>query len=207
MNTVHKGLLAAAALVLSPLALADEYSGFFIGLSGGPSVYADDEMYDFYALDDDDTAWSAQVGYRINRWVSVDVAYADLGEYGVTDVAGFGPPPYRGSDTFRDVTIGATGYYPFGPGFAAYARLGVGGIDADWHGSWGDDSGVVSVFGAGIEWTPPEMRALTVRAGFESHSFQVEQQVWRNWGGFLFYYEEDYYQSISLLNLGVRVNF
>lgn len=186
---------------------ADDYSGVFLALHAGPSVYADDDMYRYYALDDDDVAWSLQAGYRINKWVSVEAAYTDLGRYRVTDFIGWGTGPYQGSNRFRDATLSATGYFPFGPGFAAYARLGAGVIKVDGDRRWLDDSGLVTVFAAGMEWTPPQAQAITLRVGFESHGFAVEQKVLRTFGGTTFFYEEDYQQAIGLFGVGLRVNF
>ncbi len=205
MNTLYRVMLVL--VFSSSLAFADEYSGVYIGLDGGPAWYADDDMYQFYSLDDDDTAWAVHAGYRINKWVAVDIAYTDLGEYAVTDVFGITPGFASGTNEFSDITVSAIGYFPFGPGFAAYARLGVGILQADWYGSWGDDDGFVSVFGAGIQWTPPEMKALTLRAGFESHSFWVDQDVVQTIGSTTFYYSEDYYQALSMMNVGVQINF
>lgn len=199
-------VLLLAVFALSP-AHGDDYSGIYIGVDGGPSWYADDDMYRLYSLDDDDTAWAVRAGYRINKWVAVDIAYTDLGEYAVTDVLGITPGFARGNNAFSDITVSAVGYFPFGPGFAAYARLGAGVLKADWYGPWGDDDGLVGVFGAGIQWTPPEMKALTLRAGFESHSFWVEQDIVQVIGSTTLYYTEDYYQSLGMMNIGAQFNF
>ncbi|TNF36986.1 MAG: hypothetical protein EP312_00075 [Gammaproteobacteria bacterium] len=208
MNWHHT--LFASVMLLSmagTAAHADDYSGIYVGVDGGPSWYADDDMYRFYSLDDDDVAWSVHAGYRINKWVAVDVAYTDLGEYGVTDIFGITPGIVSGDNSFRDVTVGAIGYFPFGPGFSAYAKLAAGVLEADWYGPWNDDSGFVTVFAAGIQWTPPDVKALTLRAGFESHGFWVEQDVLQTIGSTTFYYTEDYYQSLGMMTVGVQFNF
>lgn len=200
--------LAGLGLCSMPaLSLADEYSGLYIGIDAGPSSYSDDRMYDFYALDDTDAAWGVHAGYRINKWVGVELGYNNLGRYQVTDVMGWGWGPYQGHDRFSDITASAVGHFPFAQGFAAYARLGLGVLNASWYGPWGEDRGASGVFGAGVEWTVPEVKALTLRAGFEAHSFVVTQKSIHRFGTWAFAHSDDYYQSVGLMNVGLQFNF
>jgi hypothetical protein len=108
---MNRSLLAAVALALGAgagMAQADENpSGFYVGGGVGQfNVQIDDiDQTDdaIEQLDDDDTAWKGFVGWRFNRYISLEAAYIDFGSPGSRsdasgssgdyslDLAGFAP--------------------------------------------------------------------------------------------------------------------
>lgn len=103
--------LALSCVLSAPAAFAEEYRGFYFGVWGGSGEFdtasqatldglilgnlanelatvpiqpltnlAVDAVYPS-DLDDSLTPWGAQVGFRFNKWVAVEVGYVDLGEF------------------------------------------------------------------------------------------------------------------------------
>jgi len=74
---VSLGLLAAAAA--GPAAAQDD-RGLYVGGTGGYVLY--DHSCDFLTVpcDDDDAGFRVFSGYRFNRYISVELGYAHLGE-------------------------------------------------------------------------------------------------------------------------------
>jgi len=133
--------IAAQALVLgcvpATAALAAD-SGFYFGVSGGlamfdlPSKGSIDALFEdesllleSSSLDDDDTAWGLQVGYRWNSYVAAEVGYVNFGsaEYRAT------PEGINGEVSLRARSSGPTlsvlGMLPVGERFDLHARAGV----------------------------------------------------------------------------------
>ena len=144
-NTRWMSKIAAQALVLgfvpATAALAAD-SGFYFGITGGlatfdlPSkgsidefveeLFVDDGLVmESSSLDDDDTAWGLQVGYRWNPYVAAEVGYVNFGtaEYWATP---------EGVDADLSVrvrssgpTLSVLGMLPLGERFDLHARAGV----------------------------------------------------------------------------------
>ena len=82
-------------------------------------------------LNDMDSVWGAQIGYRFNRWVAAEIGYVDLGKanYEADLVANFGAgnEPYqsRGRFTSAGPTVAILGILPIKDLFDIYGRAGV----------------------------------------------------------------------------------
>jgi hypothetical protein len=121
-------------------------------------------------LNDMDSIWGAQIGYRFNRWVAAEVGYVDLGKahYEASLVADFGAGNeafgMRGRFTSSGPTVAVLGILPLGERFDIYGRGGVYFADtrfrfvADFAGIDDDQSvenkaGTQELFGGvGFQW-------------------------------------------------------
>ena len=78
---------------------------------------------------DDATAWGVTAGYRIMRYVAVELTYLDLGKL-EQSVPIFAVPPFQPSEIRQELrttgpALSAIGTLPIGAGFSLYARAGV----------------------------------------------------------------------------------
>ena len=140
-NTRWMSKIAAQALVLgfvpATATLAAD-SGFYFGISGGlatfdlPSKGSIDEWFEddglaleSSSLDDDDTAWGLQVGYRWNSYVAAEVGYVNFGtaEYRATPAGSNGELSLRARSS--GPTLAVLGMLPLGERFDLHARAGV----------------------------------------------------------------------------------
>jgi hypothetical protein len=82
-------------------------------------------------LNDMDSVWGAQIGYRFNRWVAAEVGYVDLGKANyvanLTSDFGAGPEQYQSRGRFisSGPTVAVLGMIPLGERFDIYGRGGV----------------------------------------------------------------------------------
>jgi hypothetical protein len=82
-------------------------------------------------LNDMDSVWGAQIGYRFNHWVAAEVGYVDLGKasYVANLVSDFGTGAEeyqaRGRFISSGPTVAVLGMLPLGERFDLYARGGV----------------------------------------------------------------------------------
>jgi hypothetical protein len=120
------GLSVAAA---APAALADENAGFYIGGGVGQFNAQIDDVDDIDATvddwDDDDTAYKFFAGYRMNRFLALELDYINLGEPSGTVVPGFNVD--ASVDGFAPYVVGTI---PLGRWFEVYGRLGYYFYDA-----------------------------------------------------------------------------
>ncbi|MBE9398188.1 outer membrane beta-barrel protein [Pontibacterium sp. N1Y112] len=183
---MNKAVLGTSFLLaLSPVVASAE--GFYIGGSVGNSkvmVSSEDKAAVASAggsVDDDDTGYKANVGYRFTPNYAVEAFYVDFGEASVTD----------GVDTG---TVDADGVgarllmmAPFGDGFDLYASLGFHSWDADFSSTNGfnasDDNTDVN-YGLGLSYT---YERVTFRGEFERFELDTE--------------------DVDLLTAGVTINF
>jgi OmpA-OmpF porin, OOP family len=84
------------------------------------------------SLNDTDSVWGAQVGYRFNRFVAAEIGYVDLGKTNYTSEldANFGTPVLVGFDVDQRLlssgpTVAALGMFPIGQRFDVYGRAGI----------------------------------------------------------------------------------
>lgn len=91
---IAKGLAAILGLMAAALAgpaAAQDDSGLYLGGSVGYSQYKDSCKDLVIPCDGNDTAWRAFAGYQINRYLALEVGYANLGQaIAQGDVPGFG---------------------------------------------------------------------------------------------------------------------
>ena len=82
-------------------------------------------------VNDTDTAWGAQIGYRFNRWVAAEIGYVDFGKpsYYANLVSDFGAGPEGYTVRSRFIVTGPTlavvPTIPLGERFDLYARAGL----------------------------------------------------------------------------------
>jgi OOP family OmpA-OmpF porin len=91
---IDRGLAAILGLMAAALAVpaaAQDDSGLYLGGSAGYSQYNNSCKNLVIPCDGNDTAWRGFAGYQINRYLALEVGYANLGEVVAKgDVAGFG---------------------------------------------------------------------------------------------------------------------
>lgn len=82
-------------------------------------------------LNDMDTVWGVQVGYRFNRWVAAEIGYVDLGKANyVANLrsnfgAGIEPFGYHARFLVQGPTVAVVGLVPIGDRFEFYGRGGI----------------------------------------------------------------------------------
>jgi opacity protein-like surface antigen len=133
---MYRTLTAAVVLALggaAGLAHAEENpSGFYIGGGVGQfNVQIDDiDQTDeaIQRLDDDDTAWKAFVGWRLNPYIAVEAAYIDFGTPNSRSDASGSSGDFRAHlSGFAPYVIGTV---PIGP-VELFAKLGYYFYDVD----------------------------------------------------------------------------
>ncbi|TDF83400.1 outer membrane beta-barrel protein [Pseudomonas sp. H9] len=132
MNVV-KQLVAAFCVFTSLNAMADD-RGLYLG-GGVTRVEADEHQ-----LSDDDTAYKAFVGYRLNPYLAVEGAWVDLGDLGGK----------YGSFDGHSVQAAAHLGFPIGQRIRLFASAGVHAWDADKDVA-GDSSDLDMTYGLGVE--------------------------------------------------------
>ena len=121
------GLAVAAA---APAAFADEERGFYLGGGVGQfnaQIDDVDEVDDAIdGWDEDDTAYKIFGGYRLNKFLAVELDYINLGEPSGAAVPGFNVD--ASVDGFAPYIVGTL---PLGPYFELYGRAGYYFYDAN----------------------------------------------------------------------------
>jgi hypothetical protein len=122
-------VLAAGLVPVAGAQTQTETSGFYVGGGVGQfnaGIDDVDEVDDAVdSWDDDDTAYKFFAGYRLNRFVSFELDYINLGEPSGAAVPGFNVD--ASVDGFAPYVIGTI---PLGPYFELYGRLGYYFYDA-----------------------------------------------------------------------------
>jgi OOP family OmpA-OmpF porin len=181
-------LALSAALAATSAQAAD--TGFYVGGSLGQSKINDFEGSDFDAellatlglpsstsTDDTDTGWKAFAGYRIMKYLAVEGAYTDFGEFTANSTLALGTVNTTiEADAW---TVSALGILPLGDQFSLFARLGVNFWNADISavgtGSGGvatesgSEDGTDMVYGVGAAYSFNQN--LSVRGEWERYDF------------------------------------
>lgn len=145
---------AALGLLASASASAETERGFYFGIAGGlatidlPSREEFDEIFITNlvnqinglggtvlsaesSLDDSDTAWGLQVGYRFNRYIAAELGYVNLGEalYEAVAMISDGVETFPLETSFRYVSSGPTaavlGILPISERFDVHGKAGI----------------------------------------------------------------------------------
>lgn len=125
-------LVASLPLALAPATFAqeqEEVSGFYVGAGAGQFNAGIDDVDDVDATvdewDEDDTAYKLFAGYRLNRFLGVELDYINLGEPSGAIVPGTNLD--SSVDGFAPYVVGTV---PLGRFFEVYGRLGYFFYDA-----------------------------------------------------------------------------
>jgi OmpA-OmpF porin, OOP family len=190
----------AAMLALGPaIASAQEGPYFSLFLGKGMIDISQSELNDFAAndvvvngggtvptgssdLNDMDTMWGVQVGYRFNRFVAAEVGYVDLGKanYVANLRSDFGAGPesfgYRARFLVQGPTVAVLGIIPIGDRFDVYGRGGILFADTRFRttvvfdngsGSFEAKAGTQEFFGGGgFSWNINEDYAVKAEASY-----------------------------------------
>jgi hypothetical protein len=122
MNQLALAALAAAGFSAPP-AVAQWATGpghWYIGLGAGEATLKDREAGIY--TDKKQTAYTGRVGYLMSRYLAIEAAYYDLGDYPFHDVV-FGIP-VSGSTKASSWGAAVVGILPIAEVFEAYGRLG-----------------------------------------------------------------------------------
>jgi opacity protein-like surface antigen len=129
MNVKVAAAVAALSLATVPAAFADENAGWYLGgCLGQFNAQIDDvdEVDDtIEGWDESDDTYKFFAGYRLNRFLSFELAYINLGEPSGAVVPGFNVD--SAVDGFAPYVIGTI---PLGKWFEVYGRLGYYFYDA-----------------------------------------------------------------------------
>lgn len=124
--------LAILSVALAPAAFSQEQtevSGFYVGGGVGQFNAGIDDVDEvdeaIEGWDDDDTAYKFFAGYRVNRFLAVELDYINLGEPSGAVVPGFNVD--ASVDGFAPYVVGT---FPLGPYFEVFGRVGYYFYDA-----------------------------------------------------------------------------
>jgi len=176
---MKKNIIVAIFLaLLSTTLVAEDKSGWYMGLGYGSTAYEDDDMgkenYPTYMgeLDKDtDNGVVIYGGYKINNYISVEGSYRDYGEF-----------TYKGSynSTVEAQSIAISGNlgYPFLENqLRPFVILGVGYVYTDTKNSAfaviDDDAASLHV-GFGLEYEPNSLNGLGFRIAYEGDAYTYE---------------------------------
>src|SRR5688572_12937014 len=150
-------MLGAAAMTLSAGAMAQQDTGWYVGASIGQSD-----------LDiDKDTAWKFSLGYQLNRNLSVELGYTNLGEVSA-----------------GGVDVEATAWeviglykFPVGNQFSIYGLAGIAMVEAEasFLGVTASDDSTELTFGVGAQYD--FSRNLGIRAQWQRYGADEDIDV------------------------------
>jgi OOP family OmpA-OmpF porin len=186
MKFSNKTTVAAILWVLGVTsAYADEMApsskNFYVLGAVGQSKWDLGDAGGVPTVNDTDTAWKLQLGYKFNRYLAIEGGYIDMGGF---DMSGNRPSdgkPVRGTGSGYAVNVAAVGSLPLGDEFSLFGKLGL---------AWVSGSGAVTVggvttdsfsgsetkanYGAGLNWD--FSRELALRAEYER--IQDNADIW-----------------------------
>jgi OOP family OmpA-OmpF porin len=129
MNFKVAAAVAALSLATLPAAFADENAGWYAGGGIGQFNAGIDDLDDLDdtigGWDESDNTYKLFAGYRLNKFLSFELDYVNLGEPSGAVVPGFNVD--RAVDGFAPYVIGTI---PLGNWFEVYGRLGYYFYDA-----------------------------------------------------------------------------
>jgi len=130
MNLKVAAAVAALSLATVPAAFADENAGWYLGGGIGQFNAGIDDVNDvddtIEGWDESDNTYKLFAGYRLNKFLSFELDYVNLGEPSGAVVTGFNVD--SAVDGFAPYVIGTI---PLGNWFEVYGRLGYYFYDAN----------------------------------------------------------------------------
>jgi len=162
---MKKQLLLASVLGVFTLpAMADNF--YLLGDVGQGKMEVD--VGDNYTFNKTSTTYSLGVGYNINQFFAVELAYRDLGS--VTDRGTFSDGGvYRDKQDASAFQASVVGSLPISDEFSLFARAGVGKIDVDYD---SEESG-----GSFESWTASGTRSKTRGLLGVGASYKISPQI------------------------------
>jgi len=136
---------AFTATLMSSLCIAEQ--GFYLGANIGTAEvdYSLSDAADLddggnfsnVDIDDSDTTFGLNAGYRVNPYFAVEVGYQDFGEYSISansDGSGFFwfPGPVEATAEVTGIMLGVKGIFPVQENFEVYGKAGMNRWDADY---------------------------------------------------------------------------
>jgi hypothetical protein len=121
MRGLSRNSLACLVCLVAASATAQENRNFYVGVEAGWSNLHDSGDFDVQQGVDDDQSvtFSVRLGYRFNRYFSLEAGYTDLGEFdaspSVVCPAIYPPgscPAFDASTSIDSITLGAVGTWP-----------------------------------------------------------------------------------------------
>ena len=179
-------LLTAAFLFLSPVAAAEDDTGFYAGFSAGHSKakeVCDDEI-EGVECDDSDIGFKLYGGAQLNSIFGVEVGVAKLGEVGIK----VGDETFSFESTFEhdySIMAAVVARAPLDGPFKPFAKLGAHrwslSYDAESTGNVpsgltsflepDDDSGFDIMYGVGAQYDFSDESGFSIRAEWERFEF------------------------------------
>ena len=170
-------VLAAGLMPLS--ASAQMFENVYAGLGWGVTSLDDDHYFRNLNSDDDDYASQIFVGYRLDRYLAMELAVLSLGEYdqksSQVDI----------ESQFGGLTMSAVGHLPLGEQFSLDGRFGLGfySVDQDIAFVTGsnrletDDEAEGAIgytFGVGFTVSPQTLKSFSFRFAWDRHVFNID---------------------------------
>lgn len=199
-NIMKKRLLSLA--VISAFAQANDQStttndvsGFYLGGGFGVTTADDNSTFFDLNLDSNDNAYKLIAGYQINRIVGIETQYT---RYGDIYSKNTDPRIYATPENF---SVMANLGYTFDSGWRPFGTIGFGKTKIK--SSISSDNETSFHVGVGGEYSPNELKNLSLRVAYEVDGFT--QEVQGNYG----YYgvREDVTVTIGTFYVGASYKF
>lgn len=142
---MKRTIIIGCILATTALAAVNASAGdWYVSATAGQSeVDLDISSGPGYSIDDEDTTYGINLGYRLNQYWAVEAGYLDLGEASIKATEGGADFYYGGSYVEAEAgtkataeadgwTLGLVGTYPVTEKFDLYAKAGVYKWDVDY---------------------------------------------------------------------------
>lgn len=208
---MKKILILASLLLVTACLSADAPKGAYIGLGFGSSQFDDGG----YAEDFDDSLIGVAVredysdighklygGYQFNKVVAVELSRTKYGKHSLDLSNG-----YRMILKPTSIGIAANIGYNLGKNseFRPFATIGLSSLNLNETGTlniYSDDSGGALKFGFGFEYAPVKLHGVGFRIAYEGDFYSLDTSDYSS-----FYFEDAYFQSVSIFYLGAQYKF
>ncbi|WP_299013049.1 porin family protein [uncultured Photobacterium sp.] len=190
---------------------ANEIRGFYVGAGVGSSGLNDhdsmfDERNDVRTVNDDGNAFKLITGYQITRIIALEAQYTNYGDIDITNPLKQHKTKYTWSP--ETLSFSANTGYTFDNGLRPFALLGFSYIDLNESNKVLDKENYFGFrYGLGLEYTPPALNGLSLRAGYEADYFYIEdkEESHTSIGKYKFY--ETYDFSLDSFYISISYKF
>ena len=168
--------------------------GFYVGGMGGVTEFDDDGLFDRQNFDDNSTSYSLFGGYKILKYLAVEVRLSDLGSYDVSNQFS------SGDFDLKAVSTHVIGIIPFGAsGWEIFGQLGIGYVNFDTD-CCGDDDQAVGSAGVGVRFYPQPHWSISLQT--DVYAYEEDDYYYDD-----YYYNNDYTLSVGVTQIGVQYLF